>query len=453
MHTEATMTIIKPFAGFRYDAKRAGELVDLIAPPYDIINAELRQTLFDRSPFNVIRLIKSEPEAGDNERQNRYTRAAGFWRDWRRQGMLRRDDPPRLYRYNVSFNLKTPQGIVTRERPGFVALLKLHEYAAQKVRPHERTLAGPKQDRLQLMLATRAHFSQVFMLYPDPKGKVDGLLGAAPPAGVESWTAEDDAGVTHTMWGIEDAKIIAAVNDHLEQTPIYIADGHHRYETALAVRRHLAQTSPLFAGGSDYMMCYFTPAEHPGLTIFPYHRIIHHLPKRRLSGMLKKLETSFRVERALVSPFSPGNARREFMAGLLERGGRGPSFALVDGAAGEAWYLTLKPDAQLHRECRTEAEVVLCGLDVVILEDLILSDLLGIKHKDLLNEKHVSYETDYDRVLDGVQQPPNQLGFLMNPTPVGKVLAVADLAGVMPEKSTYFFPKVATGLVMNSFEE
>ena len=169
--------------------------------------------------------------------------------------------------------------------------------------------------------------------------------------------------------------------------------------------------------------------------------------------MLKKLEAAFRVERALVSPFSPGNVRREFMTGLEERGGRGPSFALVDGSAGEGWYLTHKPDVQLTRECRSEAEVMLCGLDVVILEDLILSSILGIKHKDLLNEKHVSYETDYDRVLDAVQKPPCQLGFLMNPTPVAKVLGVADRAGVMPEKSTYFFPKVATGLVMNSFEE
>ena len=262
------MTIIKPFAGFRFDAKLAGELVDLIAPPYDIINPELRKALFDRSPFNVVRLILNEPEPTDNERRNRYTRAAELWRDWRHSGVLRRDAAPRLYRYNVSFHLKTPQGIVTRERPGFVALLQLHEYAAGKVRPHERTLAGPKQDRLQLMLATRAQLSQVFMLYPDPKGKLDGLLGAAPPAGAESWSAEDDAGVTHTMWGIEDPKTIAAVNDHLEQTPIYIADGHHRYETALAVRKHLRET----------VMFYFTPAEHPGLTIFPYHRLIHHLP-------------------------------------------------------------------------------------------------------------------------------------------------------------------------------
>lgn len=447
------MNLIKPFAGFRYDPGRAGELVDLIAPPYDIINPELQKTLAGRSPHNVIRLILGGSEPGDNDRNNRYTRAAKLWRDWRAAGVLRRDPSPRLYRYNVSFHLKTPQGIVRRERPGFVALLRLHDYPEKKVRPHERTLAGPKQDRFQLMLATRAHFSQVFMLYPDPEGRVDGMLGGAPPRGAESWSAEDDAGVTHTMWAVEDAKTIAAVDQFFRDAPIYIADGHHRYETALSIRRHLAETSPLFAGGSDYMMCYFTPAEHPGLTIFPYHRLVHHLPKRRLTGMMKKLETNFIVERALVSPFNPGNVRRDFMTGLEERGGRGPSFALLDGAAGEAWHLTLRPEARLDRECRTEADALLCGLDVVILEDLILTGILGIKHKDLLNEKHVSYETDYDRIIDAVQTPPNQVAFLLNPTPVGKVLSVADLAGVMPEKSTYFFPKVATGLVMNSFED
>ena len=445
------MSLIQPFKGIRYNPELAGELANAIAPPYDVIGPELRESLLARSPYNVIRLILGKDEPNDNEKNNKYLRAAALWRQWRRQGALRRDANPRLYRYNVSFHLKTPQGIVRRERPGFVALLQLHDYAEGKVLPHERTLAGPKQDRFQLMLAARAHFSQIFMLYPDAAGRVDEALGGKPAG--ESWSAEDDNGVTHLMWPVEDLESIAAVNALLEAAPLYIADGHHRYETALALRRHLLQTDPLFAGGCDRVLAYFTPAEHPGLTVFPYHRLVHHLPKRRLAGLLKKIESRFRLERVLVSPLNPGTVRRDFMTGLEERGAHGPAFAMVDGAAGAAYYLTPKPETSLHRDCASEAEAILRGLDVVILEDLILSGFLGIKQKDLLNEKYVSYETDYDRVLDKVRQPPCQLAFLLNPTPVRDVLRVADHRGIMPEKSTYFFPKLATGLVMNSFED
>ena len=282
------------------------------------------------------------------------------------------------------------------------------------------------------------------------------ILGHSHPAVVEAVTRQVALGThlggNHALevaWAervsalVPGAERVRFVSSGTEATMLAIAREMNLSETAF-VRRSVV---------ADFGARYFTPAEHPGLAIFPYHRLVHNLPKRRLTGMMKKLEANFIVERALVSPFNPGNARRDFMSGLEERGGRGPSFALLDGAAGEAWRLTLRPEARLDRECRTEADAMLRSLDVVILEELVLTGILGIKHKDLLNEKYVSYETDYDRIIDAVQQPPHQVAFLLNPTPVGKVLGVADLAGVMPEKSTYFFPKVATGLVMNSFED
>jgi uncharacterized protein (DUF1015 family) len=446
------MSIFIPFKGIRYNLKKAGELASLIAPPYDIINAGKSKELAERSPHNVIRLILPEEKPGDDARHNKYARAAALWEEWRRQAVLTRDPSPRLYRYITGFSLKTPEGIVTRERPGFVALMQLHEYSEGKVLPHERTLAGPKQDRFQLMSHARAHLSQVFMLYPDPAGAVDRALGLKPPAGAESWAAEDDAGVTHLMWPVDDPEAIAEAARVVSAGSVYIADGHHRYETALAYRRQVQQTSPLFAAGTDHVMAYFTPAEHPGLVIFPYHRLLHNLPKRRFSGLLKKLENYFQIDRALVSPLDPGPARREFIARLQERGKERTVFGMVDGMNGHAYYLSVQPDARLSRGANSPADSMLASLDVVILEDLILIGMLDIKPKDLLNEKHVSYETDYDRVLDAVQKKENQAAFLMNPTPVRDVIKVADLAGIMPEKSTYFFPKLATGLVMNSMD-
>lgn len=447
------MSIIKPFRGIRYDVEKAGDLADLIAPPYDIINDEMKALLHKRSPRNIIRLILGEEKPGDDDRDNKYKRAAKLWEDWRRQGVLLRDPTPGIYRYLTGFSMKTPEGIVSMERPGFVALLKLNEYAEGKVLPHERTLAGPKQDRFRLISQTRAHFSQIFMLYPDPKGKVDQALGATPPEDAEVWSAEDDAGVTHFMWPIEDKDLIETVAAQVGSGRIYIADGHHRYETSLAVHRHLMRTSPLFARGSDCVMAYFTPIEHPGLVIFPYHRLLHNLPKRRFSGLLKKLGQYFKVDRTMQRPLDQGEQRREFMSDLVSRGAERTVFAMVDGVSRDAFFLSLRPDAELKRNAGDEIENFLAQLDVVILEELILTGMLDIKHKDLLGEKFVTYETDFDRVLDQVQQKPHQIAFLMNPTPVKDVVRVADLAGIMPEKSTYFFPKLASGMVMNAMED
>lgn len=447
------MSIIKPFRGIRYDTDGAGDISDLIAPPYDIISSEARLGLLKRSPVNIIRLILGKDRPEDTDKDNKYARAAALWKDWQNQGLLARDPGPRLYRYMMSFHLKTPQGIEKKVRPGFVALMKLHEYADGKVLPHERTLAGPKQDRFALMAATHAHLSQVFMLYPDPEGVVDGALSDSAPEGIEQWSCEDDAGVTHSMWPVEDEGAIGKVMSHLERHPVYIADGHHRYETALAYRRHLVRSSPLFARGSDYCLAYFTPAEHQGLVVFPYHRLVHNLPKRRLSGFHKKLSSHFQIDQALISPLEPGAPRREFMHELTKRGCGGTVLGMVEGATGRAYYLSLKSDSPGKRDAVSEVEMILAGLDVVVLEDLVLTAGMGIKPKDLLTEKYITYETDYDRVLDAVQKEPNQLTFLLNPTPVADVIRVADLAGVMPEKSTYFFPKLATGLVMHDMDD
>ncbi len=442
------MTMIKPLRGLKY-SRDAGPLVELIAPPYDVIDAAHEKELRKRSPHNVVRLILPEEKPGDGKDVNRYVRARQTLEDWLAREVLVKDEKPAVYRYLMNFDMKTPSGIANRTRAGFVCLMKLHPYEDREVRPHERTMAGPKQDRFELMRHTRAHLSQVFMLYPDNGGAVDGALGDEPPAGAKSFGCEDDQGVTHTVWPVTDEAAIEAVTEHLEKTPLYIADGHHRYETALAFHRHVRERQPLFEDGADHVLAYFTPAEAEGLAIFPYHRLVRNLPKRRLSGLVKKLSEYFQVEKSLVSPLDPGARRREFVAGLVERGKSAASFAMVDGHNGKAFYLTMRPDADLFRSCVSEVEMVLCGMDVVILEDLVLMGILGMNKKDLLGGKHLSYETDFDRVLDTAAKPPNQLAFLMNPTPVRDVIKIADLNGIMPEKSTYFFPKPATGLVMN----
>jgi len=445
------MKVIKPFRGIRYNLEKAGDLAELIAPPYDVISPALQEKLHHRSPYNIIRLTLGEDHQGDDEDHNKYTRAAELWRDWQKQQILARDGSPMIYRYMMTFSSKTPDGIVTYERPGFMALLRLFEYSEGKVLPHERTLAGPKEDRFQLMLHTRAQFSPVFLIYPDEKGDIDSALGENPSTD-DAFACEDDAGVSHTLWPVSDPDAIKAVEDHLADQPMYIADGHHRYETALTMRKYLLEQNPLFAEGLDYVLAYFTPRENPGLTIFPYHRIIHNLPRKRLSGLFKKLGEYFHVDRTLISPLQQGEPRREFMKGLRERGKNSTVFGMVD-QTGQGCYLTLKADISTFEDLKSEVEIVEASLDVSVLERLVLKEALGIRDKDLTNEKHISYATDFDNVLNEVQTPPNQLAFLLNPTPVEAVIKISDLGGVMPEKSTYFFPKTATGLVMHSMED
>ena len=447
------MTLIKPFKGVRYSQSRAGDIASLVAPPYDIISEEEKQSLHQRSPNNIIHLDYGLDKKGDSDKNNKYTRAAELWAKWRDEGVLGLDQTPTIYRYQTEFQLKTPEGLMTFTRPGFVSLLKLQEYEDGIVRPHERTMAGPKEDRFNLIFSTRAQFSQIMMFYSDPEAVIDQALGMEPPSGAEVLSVEDDIGVTHSLWPVTDAEAHRAAVEYLAGLPVYIADGHHRYETTLAVRRHLKKNSPLFAEGADYIMTYFTPMENEALAVLPYNRVIHNLPKRRLSGMLKKLEANFEIDRVLRSPAEPGETRRDFVRELRKRGQERTVFGLVDGPNGHGYFLSLRPDADPAAEEAGAAAKALRHLDVVILEDLVLVDALGIQRKDLLNEKHVAYETDYDVVIDSLAEENNQLGILLNPTPLKDVVRVSDLGGTMPEKSTYFFPKLATGLVMHDMEK
>ncbi len=445
------MRVIKPFRGIRYDLEKAGDLSELIAPPYDVISPALQERLHNRSPYNIVRLTLGEDREKDDDQENKYFRSARLWRQWQDEGVLVRDGSPMIYRYMMTFSSKMPEGIVTHERPGFIALLRLFDYSERKVLPHERTLAGPKEDRFQLMLHTRAQFSPVFLIYPDEGGRIDAALGDKPLTD-DAFACEDDAGVSHTLWPVSEPEAAEEVENHLFEQPLYIADGHHRYETALTMRKYLLKQSPLFAQGLDYVLAYFTPIEHPGLTIFPYHRIIHNLPKRRLSGLIKKLGEYFYVDRTLMSPLQHGEGRREFMTGLRERGKNATVFGMVD-STGQGTYLTLKADFSALGDLHSEVELTEASLDVSVLERFVLKEILDIKDKDLTNEKHISYATDYDTVLNEVRTPPNQLALLLNSTPVESVIKISDLGGVMPEKSTYFFPKTATGLVMHNMEK
>lgn len=422
---------IAPFRGILY-TKQAGAPDKLLAPPYDVISPAEREKLAALDPHNCVRLILPSGE-GDAK----YAHAAELLRAWLAEGVLARDEEPALYRYHQTF---TAEGR-TATRKGFICRIRLARFEERIVLPHERTLAGPKADRLKLKRAARAHLSQVFGLYADPARKSDRpfeQLEATPPA-LHGTTSD---GVEQKLWRLVDAAAQAEVVKLLADEKIYIADGHHRYETMLALRDELRAES----GGNprssvEYGTIFLSNMDDPGLLVFPTHRVVHGLPNFDARGVLEKARAFFTVE---DSPMAPAAAVR---GKLAELGKSAPSFALVHGD--RVHFLTLRRDVDLSRVPSLRGPDVLRTLDVTLLHALVIEDILGIDRAAQEAQTNLRYVKDTQAALDEARSPSVNAVFVMNPTPVAHVKAVADAGEVMPQKSTFFYPKLASGLVIN----
>jgi uncharacterized protein (DUF1015 family) len=433
------MAEIAAFRGILYDPHKAGPAERLLAPPYDVISDKDRAELAALSPHNCVRLILPEG-AGDEK----YARAAADLESWLGAGILKRDERPALYRYHQTF---TAEGR-TATRKGFICRIRLHRFDERVVLPHERTLAGPKADRLKLKRATRCHLSQVFGLYADPTRASDEPFAAVeeePPL-LAGKTLD---GVEQKLWRLTDPAAIARVAALLAPEKVYIADGHHRYETMLALREELR---PLAAKAGvdparsaiEFGTTFLANMDDPGLLVFPTHRVVHDLPGFDREAVLRQARDFFTVEEsALVE--APA-----LRAELARRGQAAPSFAL---AAGDrlAW-LSLRKDVDLSGVPALGGPAVLRQLDVTLLHALIIENILGIDRAAQEQQTHLRYVKDTALALAEARAPGAQAVLLMNPTPVGHVRAVADAGEVMPQKSTFFYPKLASGLVLNPLD-
>jgi uncharacterized protein (DUF1015 family) len=429
------MAEIAPFRGILYDVAKAGAAARLLAPPYDVISPSERAALAALDPHNCVRLILPEGE-GDQK----YAHAAATLRAWLTDGILRRDDAPALYRYHQSF---TAEGR-SATRKGFICRVRLARFDEGVVLPHERTLSGPKADRLKLKRACRAHLSQVFGLYSDPARATDEPFAAVerePPA-LEGTTSD---GVTQRLWRLGDAALQARVVAALADKKIYIADGHHRYETMLALRDELrAESHGRPRSSVEYGTIFLANMDDPGLLVFPTHRVVHGLRGFDLEGVLARARTFFTVEES-----APGEAPA-VRAQLAERGRVAPTFALASGA--RLFYLALQQNAALDRVAALRGPQVLRTLDVTLLHALVIEELLGIDRAAQEAEAHLRYLKDTAQALAEARAPDVQAVLLMNPTRVEQVRAVADAGEVMPQKSTFFYPKLASGLVINPID-
>jgi uncharacterized protein (DUF1015 family) len=439
------MPDVRPFRGVRYDVAQVGALSDVVAPPYDVIDPALQERLYEASPYNIIRLELSRAGQSDTETDNRYTRAAGFLRTWMRQGILCGDDHPSLYLYEQTFEVEGQ----THSRKGYFARVRLEPFGQGKVFPHEQTLAGPKADRLALYQSTGFNLSPIFGLYPDVAQEVLRTV----EAGLRDRTplvATDHLGVVNRLWVVTDPGVHTAVQGLMADRPIFIADGHHRYETGLKYRDLLAQSGVTsdIDDPANFCMMMLVGMTDPGLLILPTHRLVSGLEGLTGDELARRLEHEFEVRR--MGHGSKG-CRLTWEAISQSSGQDSLGFGTV---ADDSWLLArLRSDETMDR-LAADHSAEWRSLGVSILHVLVLGHLLaGHGSETAKTDASSSFPCRYvhltSEVLDTIAARGCDLACLVPPARMEHVEAIASSLETMPPKSTYFYPKLLTGMVLN----
>jgi uncharacterized protein (DUF1015 family) len=441
------MARIYPFRAWRYSPS-AVRLEDVVTQPYDKISPAMQQAYYQRSPYNLVRIILGLPEPGDAERgESVYTRAARDFSAWRAQGVLAQDGSPCIYAYSQRFQV--PGTEIVKERRGFIALGKLHDYSEQVVFRHEQTLSKPKSDRLNLLKATRAHFGQIFMLYSDPVGGIEKILyDGAGPADAE---VTDEYGVLHRLWKISDPAAILGLTAAMVDKKLIIADGHHRYETALNYAREHPATSPAKSETNAFalpqpefpeaaVMMTFVNMDSDGLVILPTHRVVHSLASFDPGAFARAAVAFFQVE-----PLH-GADSSDFINTLSNQ--QGTAFIAVTRSG--AYLFRAKPEpvskALAHLPERQRS------LDLSCLHSIVLDRLLGLNEEKVREQTNIRYMRNAVEAVEQVRSADADVAFLTNPVSMEQLREVAFAGDVMPQKSTDFFPKLLSGLTIYALD-
>ncbi|PYV49360.1 MAG: DUF1015 domain-containing protein [Acidobacteria bacterium] len=433
------MAHIEPFRALRYDPARVA-LADVATQPYDKISPSMQERYYAASPYNLVRIILGKRVATDGPNDNPYTRAASFFRDWRQQGVLRQDSEPSIYRYTQQFSL--PGSNKQLERQGFIALGRVEDYSANVVFRHEQTLAKPKADRLDLLRATRAHFGQIFMLYSDPSAEVESALANTSSPSAE---VRDEYGVLHQLWKVSDPALIELVRSSMQDKKLIIADGHHRYETALNYRnerRAEAGAAPAPHMPYEFAMMTFVNMDSPGLVILPTHRVVRGVPEFSMDSFRTGASNYFSVEEA------DGNVTASRATAMIREAAHTGTSMLV--VARERVFLLSRPKAPAsafgNMSFRQQS------LDVVQLHKCLLEGVLRISEEAIRDQQNVTYVRDAEEAIAMVRNDQANVAFLMNPARMQHVRDIAFAGDVLPQKSTDFYPKLLSGLAIYALE-
>jgi len=429
------MAEVYPFQGYRYNPEKVGDLNRVVSPPYDKIDEEEREDLANNSIYNIVRIILSKAR---DEGEDKYETAARNLQDWMDEGVLEQDEEPGFYAYYQEYEAEGEKKV----RKGFIGLGKIEE--GEGVKAHEETMSGPKADRLRLLRATEANFGQIFMLYSDPENEVTGVMDEA---------CEEDPVVevkdkyrnTHKVWKLTDDDDISRIKSAMADKSLYIADGHHRYETALNYRnecREKGWESP-DTGGFDNRMMTFVNVDDPGLSILATHRLLHDVKNFKPHGVLDQAREHFSISRY--------EDREDLLEKLDEDRGEKHTFGYRAKDDKAYWSLTLQ-DESVMDDLLPDRSSAWRKLDVAILHKLVLEKYLGIDEEALEEKRNLDYIRGREKALDMLKEGGYQGAFIMNPTRIDQVKEIADRGEKMPQKSTDFYPKLLTGPVLHKLK-
>jgi uncharacterized protein (DUF1015 family) len=440
------MAIISSFRGYLYNKEKIGKLELVVAPPYDVINAERQAYYYQKHPLNIIRLILGKEESGDNETSNKYTRAAHFLATWQEDMTLVRVPKPAIFFYVQDFKLFSGE---SRRRKGFICIFKLEEFSSGVILPHERTLSKPKVDRLNLTMACRANFNPIFSLYSDPAFTIErhsDAAGGKPPY----LDVTDENGVRHKLWVVDDIEVIKEIKQALHDKKVLIADGHHRYETALNYQKIMREQFPGSTGAEpfNYTLMYFTNMDDAGLVILPTHRLLKNI-NFSATEFLDKAQKYFDNEALPFTYETEEQVRGKLLTSMKKEAKERCMIGMVIKKQSSYVLLRLKDFALLDKVIGKELSTALRHLDVNIMEFLIFNNLLGISCSDPQWEEHLTFVHTEHEAIELVKSGACEVAFLVNPTRIEQVSDVVAQGEVMPQKSTYFFPKLLSGLVVN----
>ncbi|MFZ7112189.1 MAG: DUF1015 domain-containing protein [Desulfatiglandales bacterium] len=443
------MATVAPFTGVTYNSKRFGEMARLVAPPYDVISEEEQEGYYQKDPYNVIRLILGKKKIGDSDWDNRYTRSADSFNRWQSENVLVRSRQPSMYMTSLRYDPGDGGG--ERLRWGLIALLRIEEEGSGTILPHEKTFSAHKDDRLNLMKACGAQFSQIFGLYEDADHEISGAFEDVIQESPQ-FSFDLDDGTGHRLWVVQNRAIFERVAELMAGKSIFIADGHHRYETARnyrnMMRTRFGKRSP--NRSYEYVMAYLSNMDDVGLTILPSHRLIRGRAGFDVRPFLERAGAWFDVATLPLSTAGSGTEWMRIKEALDERGRLGTAIGFYHHGGDRCYLLSLKTGMEevmgddLH-PCQKD-------LDVLALSRFLLQRALGFSKEDLDDEEVFHYQSNFARALSMVSSGAYQMTFLLNPTRMEQVKEVAKQGLIMPRKSTYFYPKILTGLVFNKID-
>lgn len=432
---------IKPFKAYRFNSAVVGDAGDCVAPPYDVISAEQQEQLYAKNEHNIVRIIRGKTSASDIDGDNQYTRASGYLRDWIGSGALKQDSGEAIYGYVQDYDL----GGTHLHRVTFIALARLEDFG-QIVKPHEQTLNKPMEDRLNLTKATSAQLGLVFMLYNDEQGIADEIIERAA-AGEALIDFTDEQGVRHRLFAIGGQAERDAIVEMMRDKSVIIADGHHRYTTGLTYSRE--DSNP----AAKYQMLAFTNMSHEGLIVLATHRLVADLDGFDMEKLIADLRRDFEVTAtAFEDDKSKVEAKGNMLARMKAQMDNDRSAFVVYGGDG-AFYLAVLKDGGAMDSAVPDRSAAYRSLDVAVLHKLILEEILGIDEERQANGENLQYVKDTPNAIDDsiaqVDAGEKQVAFFMNPIKMSQLIGVTDAGERMPQKSTYFYPKMFTGLTIN----